>query len=80
MKTGAKELANNSIGNALRFFWKPQSYMPSWSKSVRDKKETDDIMPKLLRKYGAYVFEYALADNKRREEILKNISLMETIY
>ena len=79
MKTGAKELANNSIGNALRFFWKPQSYMPSWSKSVRDKKETDDIMPKLLRKYGAYVFEYALADNKRREEIPNIQKLKEDI-
>ena len=79
MKTGAKELANNSIGNALRFFWKPQSYMPSWSKSVKDKKETDDIMPKLLRKYGAYVFEYALADNKRREEIPNIQKLKEDI-
>ena len=79
MKTGAKELANNSIGNALRFFWKPQSYMPSWSKSVKDKRETDDIMPKLLRKYGAYVFEYALADNKRREEIPNIQKLKEDI-
>lgn len=79
MKTGVKELANNSIGNALRFFWKPQSYMPSWSKSVKDKKETDDIMPKLLRKYGAYVFEYALADNKRREEIPNIQKLKEDI-
>lgn len=79
MKTGAKELANNSIGNALRFFWKPQSYMPSWSKSVKDKKETEDIMPKLLRKYGAYVFEYALADNKRREEIPNIQKLKEDI-
>lgn len=79
MKTGAKELANNSIGNALRYFWKPQSYMPSWSKSVKDKKETDEIMPKLLRKYGAYVFEYALADNKRREEIPNIQKLKEDI-
>lgn len=79
MKTGAKELANNSIGNALRFFWKPQSYMPSWSKSVKDKKETEDIMPKLLRKYGAYVFEYALADNQRREEIPNIQKLKEDI-
>lgn len=79
MKTGTKELANNSIGNALRYFWKPQSYMPSWSKSVKDKKETEDIMPKLLRKYGAYVFEYALADNKRREEIPNIQKLKEDI-
>ena len=57
------------MGNALRFLWKPQTYTPSWSKSVKDPKDTEDSMPKLLRKYGAYCFEYALANDTRREKI-----------
>ena len=50
--------------------------MPSWSKSTKDSKDTDDNMRKLLRKYGAYCFEYALADNERRDHI-PNIEKMK---
>lgn len=76
VKTIGQELINNGLGNALRFFWKPQSFTPSWSKSVKDKKEIDDAMPKLLKKYGGYVFEYALSNNNGKSQI-PNVSMLK---